>query len=97
MPQICNVIKNYMKVSLNCASHKSNVATQSTKKQDLQNLLDEVLNEKGISTKLSNSWLDDQTLDTDTIPPLALHSFLLKAESMGFGFTTEKKVTVTFE
>jgi hypothetical protein len=83
-----------MKVSLNCCKPNQNL--NSNKKSVLQNLLNEVLAEKKLNDTYNPLWLDDQTLDTDTLPPIALHSFLLKAEQNGISFTTERKVTVSF-
>jgi len=83
-----------MKVLLDCCKPNHNL--KSEKRSVLEKLLKEVLEEKKLDNTYNPKWIDDQTLDTDTIPPIALHSFLLKVEQNGLSFTTERKVTVSF-
>ena len=83
-----------MKLSVPCC----NIAHQSKEstKEILNRLLNEVLEEKNLKGSHNPLWIDEKTLDTVTIPPLALHSFLLRVEQLGISFATERKVTVSF-
>ena len=62
----------------------------------LCDLLNETLETKGVTNKLNLDWKDEKTLVADEIPSLALHSFLLKAEEQGLGYTVERNLTITF-
>ena len=59
----------------------------------LKELLEEVLEEKNVSGE-NLRWLDDQTIEVSGLAPMALHTFILKAEELGKDVTYHKKTII---
>jgi hypothetical protein len=83
-----------MKLTVNNPTKNNSAATPNYNKA-LSDVLNETLANKGIDSD-SNCWQNDNTLEADNIPQLALHTFLLKAEQLGKSYTMERKLTITF-
>lgn len=62
-------------------------------REELQNILLQTMKDQGINTN-EVGMTDDGTLDVDKIPPLKLHSVMLRMEEQGLNIKYTKKTLI---
>ncbi|QSE99264.1 hypothetical protein [Fulvivirga lutea] len=75
------------------SGERTDVLERPDNNADLKSLLKETLNEKSESGK-NIKWIDDNTLEINGVAPMALHTFVLKAEELGKEIKYTKKTII---
>ncbi|MGB3465572.1 MAG: hypothetical protein WBA74_09890 [Cyclobacteriaceae bacterium] len=66
----------------------------SEENNEIRELFNKVLTEKGIDSADNIKWIDNQNIEVNDLPPSALHTFLLEAEKLGKKIGFEKKTII---